>query len=79
MELQYLERRVHVNSVLGDTDLLALEIRGSLNLGPRLNRCSRFQSADQPLLDWDWTGVEEIKLLEAIEACGLGNWTDVAK
>ncbi|XP_003738272.2 transcriptional adapter 2-alpha [Galendromus occidentalis] len=36
-------------------------------------------TADQPLLDWDWTGAEEIKLLEAIEACGLGNWVDVAK
>ena len=37
MELQYLERRVHVNSVLGDTDLLALEMTGRCQEVPMIS------------------------------------------
>ncbi|XP_076367290.1 transcriptional adapter 2A isoform X2 [Tachypleus tridentatus] len=32
-----------------------------------------------PLLDKNWTAAEEIRLLDAILGCGLGNWTDVAR
>lgn len=35
--------------------------------------------AQLPLLSWDWSGADEVRLLEAIETCGLGNWSDVAK
>lgn len=33
---------------------------------------------DFPLFEKDWTALEEIKLLDALLECGMGNWSDVA-
>ena len=32
-----------------------------------------------PFLTWDWSGEEELTLLEGLEAFGLANWTEVAE
>jgi len=31
-----------------------------------------------PLLTKDWTSKEELKLIQGIMRCGMGNWTDIS-
>lgn len=33
----------------------------------------------EPIFRTDWSGEDEIRLLEAIERCGLGNWIEVSR
>lgn len=37
------------------------------------------KTTEFPLLCKTWTATEELKLLDALLECGIGNWTDIAK
>ena len=38
-----------------------------------------FDNLDFPLLTEDWSALHEIKLIQGIMKCGLGNWVDIAE
>ena len=38
-----------------------------------------FDNLEFPLLTDDWTAFEEIRLIQGIMKCGLGNWQEIAE
>ena len=38
-----------------------------------------FDNLDFPLLTDDWSALQEIKLVQGIMKCGLGNWVDISE
>jgi transcriptional adapter 2-alpha len=38
-----------------------------------------FDNLEFPLLTADWSALQEIRLIQGIMKCGLGNWTDIAE
>ena len=38
-----------------------------------------YDNLDFPLLTRDWSALQEIRLIQGIMKCGLGNWTDISE
>lgn len=38
-----------------------------------------YDNLDFPLLTADWSASQEIRLIQGIMKCGLGNWTDISE
>ncbi|XP_022258357.1 transcriptional adapter 2-alpha-like, partial [Limulus polyphemus] len=76
------EPYIHCTECLSDSEcFLCLHCfaKGS-EIGDHLNNHNyEIVRNNFPLLDKNWTAAEEVRLLDAILGCGLGNWTDIAR